>query len=167
MTFSLLEFILAMSIGLILLLCAVPSYQHLQAANTTTTIVRQMATAIHDARSEALAQGKMVALCGSGDGLHCDGQWQAGQIMILEQDGQLLRVFPGVASGERLWWQSSLGHNDILKLAPTGFTDGQRGSFYYCPRHGASQYGAKIVVSDSARVRVETGGQDLQTICTT
>lgn len=158
MTFSLLELILAMSIGLILLLCAVPSYQHLQAENKTADVVRQITTAVDAARNEAMAREEMVTVCGSGDGMHCDGQWQAGQIMVLDQNQQLLRVFPGVAAGDQLWWQSSLGRNNALKLAPTGFTDGQRGSFYYCPRYGAAQYSAKIVVSSSARIRVETGG---------
>ncbi len=163
--FTLFELLIVMSIGLILLLAGVPAYQHLLARSRTANTVNHIIAAIHAARNEAIAQNQIVAFCGSQDGMHCDGQWQAGQMMILDQTQQILRVYAGIPAGDRLWWQSSLGYNNVLKLAPTGFTEGQRGSFYYCPRYNSAQYGAKIIVADSGRVRVETESQELQTAC--
>lgn len=163
--FTFFELLLAMSLGLILLLCAVPSYHYLLARNKTATTVNHVVAALHSARNEAVSQSQIVVFCGSSDGRHCDGQWQAGQLLLLDQTQAVLRVFSGVASGDRLWWQSSLGSNNALKWAPTGFTQGQRGSFYYCPRDNAARYGAKIVVSDSGRTRVEINTQELQTAC--
>lgn len=156
--FTLFELLVVMSIGLILLLTGVPAYQHLLARNKTTATINHIIAAIHAARDMAIAQNQMITFCGSSDKLHCDGQWQAGQLMLLDQSQQVLRIYSGVGAGDRLWWQSSLGYNNVLKLSPTGFTDGQRGSFYYCPRYNASQYGAKIVVADSGRLRVEADG---------
>jgi type IV fimbrial biogenesis protein FimT len=158
--FTVLEWLLAMGIAVVLLLVAVPSYHHLLARNQTTSVVDRLITAVRTARNEAVAENQVVVFCGSSDSVHCDGQWQAGQIMRLAQNSQVLHTYPGVPAGDRLWWQSSLGYNDALKLAPTGFTQGQRGSFYYCPQHEAAQYGAKIIVSDSARLRVETDSED-------
>lgn len=164
--FTLFELLIVMGIGLILLVIGIPSYQHLLARNKTTTVVNQVMDAIHSARTEAVARGETVVFCGSGDGMHCDGDWQAGQLLALDQTQQVLRVYAGLRQGDRLWWQSSLGANNALKLAPTGFTAGQRGSFYYCPLADPTRYGAKIVVADSGRVRVETDPTELQADCT-
>jgi type IV fimbrial biogenesis protein FimT len=164
--FTLLELLLAISISFILLMAAVPAYQHLLARNKTATVISQILTAIHTARAAAIAQGDSVILCGSGSGVDCDGQWHAGQLILSAGAQQPLRVFAGVAQGDRFWWQSSLGYNDALILTASGFTQGQRGSFYYCPAYKPSRYGARIVVSDSGRARVETDSQTLQQICT-
>jgi prepilin-type N-terminal cleavage/methylation domain-containing protein len=164
--FTLFELLLTIGIGLILSLASAPAWHHLIAQNQKATIVHQIISAIHAARSEAIAHNAVVAFCGSRDGNSCDGQWQAGQLAQLDQNQQVLRVFPGVPAGDHFWWQSSLGYNSYLKLTPTGFTQGQRGSFYYCPRYQPARYGAKIIVSDSARIRVETNSEELQQVCT-
>lgn len=163
--FTLFELLLAMSVSLILAFTAAPAWHHWVARNKTAEFISRMVTAIHAARSEAVAREENVVFCGSGDGVHCDGRWQSGQLTMLDHSQKVLRIYPATASGDRFWWKSSLGYNDALKLAPTGFTAGQRGSFYYCPHYKPERYGAKIVVSDSARLRVETGVDDLQQIC--
>ena len=164
--FTLFELLIVMGIGLILLMVGVPSYQNLLARNKTVTVVNQVVDAIHSARTEAVARNQTVVFCGSADGGHCDGHWQIGQLVALDQNQQVLRVYSGLPPGDRLWWQSSLGANNALKLAPTGFTAGQRGSFYYCPLDNPLQYGAKIIIADSGRIRVETDPSELQTACT-
>lgn len=160
-----LELLLVISVGCILSMASIPSYQHLLARNKTAHLINHVIVAMDAARSEAIAKGQVVAFCGSQDALHCDGQWQTGQVMLMDRSQQILRVYPGVSAGDRFWWQGSLGSNEALKFAPTGFTAGQRGSFYYCPRVKANQYGAKIVVSDSGRARIETDAQTLQKAC--
>lgn len=164
--FTLLELLVSIGLGLLLLLISAPAYHHLIARNKTVDTINHLVNAIYAARSEAVAEGRVIVFCGSGDGVHCDGHWQAGQLMLVDQTQQVLRLYSGLSAGDRLWWQSSLGNDNALKLAPTGFTNGQRGSFYYCPRDHASQYGAKIIVADSGRVRIETGSQELTTACT-
>ena len=163
--FTLFELLIVMSISLILLAVGAPSYQHLLANNETAAVVNQVIDAIHSARTEAVTRGETMVFCGSGDGMHCDGHWQAGQLLALDQTQQVLRVYSGVHPGDRLWWQSSLGANNALKLAPTGFTAGQRGSFYYCPLADPGRYGAKIIIADSGRIRVETDPAELQAEC--
>lgn len=163
--FTLFELLLSVSVGLILLLAGIPAWHHLVARNKMAATVNQIIAELHAARSDAISRGQMVIFCGSRDGAHCDGQWQAGQLALLDQNHQILRVYSGVAAGDRFWWQGSLGYNDALKWTPTGFTQGQRGSFYYCPGYKPGQYGAKIVVSDSGRIRVETDSGELQLIC--
>ncbi len=163
--FTLFELALTISLMVILLLIIIPGYQHLQARNKTTSTVNHMIAAIHSARSSAIVLDQILVFCGSQDHQHCDGHWRDGQLIIAEQTQQILKFFSGLNHGDRLWWQSSLGTNNALKLAPSGFTNGQRGSFYYCPHNNPEQYGAKIIVSDSARIRIEYDKQELQQAC--
>ncbi len=163
--FTLIELLLTMAIGCILLLVTIPVFQDLFLRNKTANTIDRLVNAVHLARSLAQAENQMISFCGSQDGLHCDGQWQAGQIMLIDQTQQVLRHFSGIPSGDRLWWNSSLSANNVLKLSPTGFTDGQRGSFYYCPKVNPDRYGVQLIIADSGRVRVETGGADLASAC--
>lgn len=163
--FTLFELLLSLSIGLILLLTGIPAWRHLVAQNKRTHTVNQIIAELHAARSEAISRSQVVVFCGSRDGTHCDGQWQIGRLALLDQNREVLRVYSALTAGDRFWWQGSLGYNDALKWMPTGFTQGQRGSFYYCPGYKPGRYGAKIIVSDSGRIRVETDSGELQLMC--
>ncbi|MBS0350452.1 MAG: GspH/FimT family pseudopilin [Proteobacteria bacterium] len=164
--FSLLELLVVLAMGLIMLLMSIPAYQHLFEKTQSSNVINQLIAAINAARTEAIAGNQVIVLCGSSNGLQCDGQWQKGMLLIDPND-MVLRNFSALPLGDRLWWQSSLGTDDFLKLAPTGFTDGQRGSFYYCPRYNPVKYGAKITISDSGRARVDTDTQTLEASCQT
>ncbi len=162
--FTLLEVLLVIALGIILLLIAAPSYQDFIVRNRAANSISQVISAIQAARNEAIAQGQTIIFCGSSDQVRCDGQWQAGQITLTE-NAKILRIYSAISPGDRFWWQSSLGQNNELKLAATGFTAGQRGSFYYCPKYKPGSYGAKIIVSDSGRIRVDSDKNELETVC--
>jgi type IV fimbrial biogenesis protein FimT len=164
--FTLLELLIVLGVGLIMLLISVPAYQHLLARTRSTNVINHMMTAINEARVQAITGNQIIVFCGSEDGLQCDGQWQRGQLLT-DTNGKVMHNFSGLPLGDRLWWESSLGHDNFLKLAPTGFTEGQRGSFYYCPRYSPVKYGAKIIVLDSGRVRVDNDAQTLALSCQT
>lgn len=163
--FSLIELLITLSIIVIFLLLTFPDFSQLYQHNQTTTIVNQLLTAINFARSQAITQNKIITLCGSADAAHCDGQWQKGQVISIDDSAQMLRTYPALPLGDRLVWRSNLGKNNYLKLAPTGFTDGQNGSFYYCPKYPKIQDGAIIVVALSGRARVEYDVAQLQQGC--
>lgn len=163
--FTLFELLVTLSIVVILLMIAIPSYQHLYAINKTSVVVNHVVDAIHSTRSSAMAENQIVAFCGSGDHQHCDGNWSKGQLIIEAQSQRILQNFLPANQHDKLLWKSSLGDNNSLKLAPNGFTDGQRGSFYYCPAEHPEKYGAKIVVSDSGRTRMEYNSEDLRSAC--
>lgn len=163
--FTLFELLFSIGIALILLVSAVPAYQQLIAHNKTMSVVNHITFGIHTARSAAIAQNQVVDFCGSQDRRHCDGEWSQGQVMLLDQTQEVLQRYDGLTKGDRLWWNSSLGYDDTLKFAPTGFTNGQRGSFYYCPQRKPEKYGAKIIVSESGRVRVEYNAEELSKTC--
>lgn len=163
--FTLFELLFAMSISLLFLTALIPSYHHFIFRNKSENVVGQLALAIHSARQQAMTTNQIVEFCGSSDKTRCDGNWQAGQLLVAAESQKVLRIFSLLTPGERLWWQSSLGDNNALKLSPTGFTEGQRGSFYYCPHEKNGRYGSKVIVNDSGRVRVETDSQEIRKAC--
>jgi prepilin-type N-terminal cleavage/methylation domain-containing protein len=163
--FTLFELMLVMSISALLLIAAIPSYHHFIFRNKTAALVNQLEWAIHMSRQQAIATHQELEFCGSSNRTECDGRWQEGQVLRVVSTKQILRIFSLVGAGERLWWQSSLGDNNTLKLAPTGFTEGQHGSFYYCSGDNQGRYGAQVIVMNSGRVRVETDTETMRKSC--
>jgi prepilin-type N-terminal cleavage/methylation domain-containing protein len=163
--FTLFELILVMSISLILLMAAIPSYHHVIFRNRTANVINQLSSAIQLTRQQAISSNQTLEFCGSSDHVQCDGRWQQGQVVRIFSSKQVLRAFSLLRDKEQLWWQSSLGNNNTLKLAPTGFTEGQRGSFFYCSGDKNARYGAKMIVTDSGRVRVEWDDSEIRKVC--
>jgi type IV fimbrial biogenesis protein FimT len=154
--FSLLELLIALIILVILLLAAVPAMQHLVLQNRATQTANRIIAAIHYARSEAIQLHQLVTFCKSTNHKTCGGDWRSGQI-IVAADGRMLRIYEALPVGDELQWKSSLGLNDYLRFAPSGFTHGQQGSFYYCPANKNAAYSRIIVIQQSGRTRVEEG----------
>lgn len=154
--FGLIEILIALSLISILVFVGVPAMQHLTTRNRVNTYVNQLVTAINFARSEAIKRGQPVIFCGSGNLKNCDGQWQKGQIILM--NNHIARVFQALPAGDQLSWSSSLGKDTALEMLPTGFTNGQNGSFIYCPHD--KQYAKKIVINQTGRVRVTDDSVD-------
>lgn len=163
--FSLLELLISLSILGIFLILVVPSFTPLWQKNKTTVVVNQLLSAINFSRSQAILADNYTVFCGSKDHIDCDGDWSHGQIVKIDNSSSALRYFSGLPSGDRLIWQSSLAKNNYLKFSPNGFTNGQNGSFYYCPKFPNQKYGAIIVVSLSGRARVDLNSDKLMQVC--
>ncbi len=104
--FTILELMIALSIGAILATIAVPSYQSMMVQSRLSTQSNEFLTALHYSRSEAVKRGMRVTLCKSSNGTDCTtgSNWQDGWIIYSDSgtagkvDGsdQILRVFPGL-----------------------------------------------------------------------
>ena len=77
--------------------------------------------------------------------------WSDGQIVVTNK-GEMLRVFSALPNTDKLVWSSSLGKNDVLEWLPTGYTNGQRGSFYYCAMKAGVKASKTIVVLNTGRL---------------
>ncbi|MGB6977133.1 MAG: GspH/FimT family protein [Gammaproteobacteria bacterium] len=154
--FSLLELLIALVVLVLLLLAGVPAIHHLVLQDRATQTANRIIAAIHYARSEAIQLHQTVTFCKSTDHKICGGEWRAGQI-IITSDGRILRVYEPLTTGDELVWKSNLALNNYLRFAPSGFTYGQQGSFFYCPANKNPAYARVIVVQQSGRTRVERG----------
>lgn len=115
--------------------------------------MNQIITALHYARSEAVLRQEPVKFCPSDNHIQCGGNWRNGQL-VTAVSGKILQAYPGLPSSTHLFWKSSLGDNENIRWLPSGFTAGQSGSFYYCPRD--LRYAKRIVILRSGRIRIDS-----------
>lgn len=148
--FSLLEMLLILALLGILCLMGIPSWRHLVQENQTGTQVRTFISALNFARSEAIKQSEKVIFCPSENQKTCGGSWQKGQIVL--SNNTVLRIYPPLPANEKLLWKSSLGRVDRLEFVASGFTNGQKGSFIFCPTD--ARYAKRIIIEQSGRARV-------------
>jgi len=149
--FSLIEMLLVLVIIGIILGLAFPSFSDVLSRNRATVHAQQIATALKLARMAAISRCETVRFCKSRDHKTCSGNWRDGQI-ILTQNNAVLRVFDALPAGDQLFWQSSFSKNDYLEFLPSGNTNAQQGSFYYCPKN-ISQARA-VIIQQTGHMRI-------------
>lgn len=145
------EMLISLGVTIILATLSIITYHDFLMRNAVSGTVDQLTNAMLYARSQAVLQNAKVVLCGSRDKLHCDGDWQAGQIVICRD--KLLRVFPGISSHLRVSWTGSFNQNAAILFAENGTTSGTQGSFELY--NHKQRLLAKIVVTHSGRLRLE------------
>ena len=86
---TLVELMLALSIGALVTGLAVPALTGLMAGKGLTTSTNQLIADMTLARSEAVRRSGGVVICSSHDGKACSGSadWGDGWILFVEQDG--------------------------------------------------------------------------------
>lgn len=154
--YTLLELSIAISISFILFLMAVPLCHSLIIKNQRQSSVDQLVSAIHFAHSEALKRNENIIFCGSSDRIHCDGQWSTAQ--IVKTQSRIIRIFYNASKLDQLHWRSNFSKNNFLQFAAMGFTEGQQGSFIYCPANKNNDDAQTITVTYTGRVRIFNGG---------
>lgn len=161
--FSLLELIIALSVGLILTCLGVFAVKQNLVDTRLSTRVNRLVSIIQLARSEAIKRNEVVTICHSNDGKKCGGSWRDGQIVFVDKagDGQMddnrdriLRVDSALPKGDELAWNSNLGMRHFLQFLPSGFTNGQNGSFWYCTGDEDNRLCFMVIVTRSGRVRL-------------
>jgi type IV fimbrial biogenesis protein FimT len=150
--FSLLELLLALLLIAIFTVLTMPNWHHLIAENQAAAEVREVIAALQLARNVAVTRGQNVTFCKSADHKACGGSWHDGQI-VLTKGGEVLRVLATLPPNVTFSWQSSLGKDEALEFAPSGTTNGQQGSFYYCPRQ-APDAARAIIINFNGRILV-------------
>ena len=153
--FTLMESLVILAILSCLLVCSVPSARGLFRESRTITEVNSLVSGLYYARSAAIQLGEKVDFCESANHKSCNGRWNEGQV-ILEPNGHVLRSLPALAKNDMLVWNSSGGQDNKVEWLPTGYTNGQRGSFYYCSEDVVSSYSRTIVLLNTGRIYVST-----------
>lgn len=92
--FTLLEMMVAVTVLLIGLMVAVPSFQSLNMDSALTSDAQRMTSLVNYARTEAIKLNRYVMICNTSDGTTCSsdtGDWQ-GWLVGEERNGNLYRV---------------------------------------------------------------------------
>lgn len=82
--FTLLESMIVMAVMALILSLAVPSMVDFRSASQVDSVQRNLISVMNTGRNLAINNGARVSLCGSSDGVHCDGVWN--QWLLLTGD---------------------------------------------------------------------------------
>lgn len=148
---TLLECLITLTLLVILSAALLVSYRSFAANNQLIVSVNNLVNALQYARDSAITLHTHIIFCAK-DHDACGTDWQNGQLIINGDDYTVLRVLPALPHDVQLSWRSSLGKSADLRWRPSGFTDGQQGSFFLYS--SASAEAAKIVVLRTGRLRV-------------
>lgn len=153
--FSLFELLICLSIISILLVLTFPNYSQFLSQSKEQSLSQQLLRGINLARSEARLRGDIVGFCGSVDHVACSKVWKDGQIIFVDDDQgnrKVLSVSDALAIKGVLHWRSALGR-EYLQFLPSGFTNGEQGTFWFCRENSKIPQWA-IVVNHAGRTRL-------------
>lgn len=113
------------------------------------------------ARHEAIARGQTITLCPSRDTQHCLSDWGEPMMMFIDHNGnrqrdgedQLLRKKHHDVSNMRVHWQA-FGSRSSFQYQPTGFSEGQNGTFIFCSTLPDPRLTRGIIIARSGRARL-------------
>jgi type IV fimbrial biogenesis protein FimT len=161
--FTALELLVTMAIIAILLTAGVPAFKNYSWNLRMKTAMDGLQTDLNLARSRAISHNIQTVICPAIDSNDCSGlsDWQDGWIVFTDlngdrhkQDGEpLLKIANAV---EFLDIGSSRSRS-YLRFYPNGTSPGSNITIRFCDKRGA-EYAGKIAVSNSGRIRMETGG---------
>ncbi|CAP51017.1 prepilin-type N-terminal cleavage/methylation domain-containing protein [Xanthomonas campestris pv. campestris] len=160
--FTLIELMVTVAVLAIVLAVAVPAFGTLIRSSRLTSNANEVVAALQLARSEAVRQNSLVAVCRSDNGSTCatGGAWNQ-FITVVVRSGQVLRVNQ-VRSGTIVDGSPSLNAlNDRISFSPDGLARASSGS----PLNGKlsvclatsspDQNNRTIVIANGSRVSVE------------
>lgn len=157
---SLIELIIALSIGAILLGLAAPSFSQFIKNSRMTGYVNAMVATLYHARSEAAKRNRNVLVCKSSDGQYCDRAttWDQGWIAFADLDDSrtrsadepLVSVHQALESGDSLRL-GAFPTSNYLIFYPSG-TQHSNGTFTFCDERGP-EHAKAVIFWKSGRAR--------------
>jgi type IV fimbrial biogenesis protein FimT len=175
--FTLIELMVTIAIAAILLALAAPNFSDTIKASRTSSQIRELASALTYARSEAIARGREVLLCRSSDKTTCGGTWSRGWIVCYNpdtdlncngDDDEVLRVYQGVGGNTMKVFhytdavtsavdnQVAFGRNGTLKGA-----DPHPVTFVICDAGNDVKFARAALVSTLGRTKLSVVGNDV------
>jgi len=167
--FTLLELLGTISILVILLTLAVPSFMSTMQNNRLATLSNELISLLHLARSEAIKRGVPVSICPTTDDTFsaCGNDWSNGWIVFVNPDGNGVFSNNGTETLIRAQQITNNGFNfstnpnrNIATYTPQGFADASTGNLVFSlSADGCTTNNARdITISVTGRVSsVKTG----------
>ena len=157
-----LELLVTMAIVAILLAAGVPAFKNYGWNLRLKTAMDVLQTDLNLARGRAISHNIQTVICPAINSKDCSGlsDWQDGWIVFTDlngdrhkQDGEPLLKY---ASAVEFLDISSSRSRSYLRFYPNGTAPGSNITILFCDQRGAA-HASKIAVSNSGRIRMETG----------
>ena len=127
--FTLIELLITVLMLAILVSLAAPSFNASIRDNRNLATANSLATAVANARSEALKRGRLVSICPSSNGTSCGANWSQGWIVYVEKttvaaggapDVDEVLLVEGAANNMAL---AQLAGNSWIRFSPRGLAE--------------------------------------------
>ncbi len=165
LAFTVIEVMVILIILMCLFVFIVPAGNEVLVEHRAIAGSNRIVSGLYLARNEAIQRGEKIIFCKSADSKSCSGNWNDGQI-IINSKGAVLHRFAALGGNDSLIWNSSAGKDNWVEWLPTGFTNGQRGSFYYCAANDNAAYSQAIVLINTGRLYVsQINAEDFDKYC--
>lgn len=130
--FTLVELLIALAVGLILLVIAVPEFSTIVHRNRISATGSEIYASLSLARNEAIKRRSAVQVCPSSNGTSCrvDDDWSAGWIVMVPSSSQVIRTFDALETGVLVQADSQVV--DFVQFNPTGDALGTVGEIRIC-----------------------------------
>ena len=157
-----LELLVTMAIVAILLAAGVPAFKNYGWNLRLKTAMDVLQTDLNLARGRAISHNIQTVICPATDSHDCSGlsDWQDGWIVFTDLNGDRHKqdAEPLLKSANAVEFLdiSSSRSRSYLRFYPNGTAPGSNIAILFCDKRGAA-YAGKIVVSNSGRIRMETG----------
>lgn len=144
--FSLIELLIILVLLGIGLSWATPALKQLLQQNQDKAVQQLLLSHLHQARMQAIIHQKTHTLCGSSDGLSCDGHWDKHWI-ILKGDSSYPNRVHQVNTHNKLCWR---GLTNSIRFQPNGTAPASNGSFTLCRQQHIAW---RLVLNNQGRIR--------------
>lgn len=143
---TLIEFIIALALVGILLSLAVPGFTKLVQDNRDKALLNLLQGQLQQARARAITTNRQHRLCGSSDGVSCNGDWASHWLLVTANASQTLQQ-QQLPTANGLCWR---GFSQDIRFQPNGTTPVSNGRFNLC-RGGKTVWA--LTINRQGRVR--------------
>lgn len=147
--FSLIELLIVLCIITLLFSLSVPSLNRLSKRSHFSLIQTQLLNALYVTKAMAINRNQSVLLCGSRDGAHCDGDWDANWLVIIGGTHQVLHVFTDDHYRVDIRFSGNFQDREGIPFNSQGGS-GKQGRFFLT----LGDQHAEIVLIETGRMRV-------------
>lgn len=156
--FTLLELLIAMLVFAILCSLSIPFGSTWLQRQRVQNDVQLMMRRIQAVRLAAIEAGTALTFCASQDRQTCGGQWQKGQIVFIDHNGdhqrsaaeRLVASYGPLSHSAQLTWHGFYSRK-YLMIEPSGIGRARAGHFAYVQ----GDYHHKLIMSRTGRLRLE------------
>ena len=168
--FTAMELMITMTVSVILLATAVPSFKDYSWNLKMRTAMDQLQTDMTLARGYAISHNAQTVICPAANADSCSGEsdWQAGWLVFVDINGDHEKqqgepVLKSLNAIENLKINSSRSRTYIRFLS-NGTSPGSNISIHFCDKRGAEKSGI-VTVSNTGRIRQQANTGKSTRIC--
>ena len=146
--FTLVELMVTLALLAVIANIAVPALESLITRNRQQALMEQVASALNNARAQAILQRSIIEVCGSQDGKKCSADWSSGWL-IRTSSGQILQHIQ-LPSHDALRWS---GFQKSIRFHNNGSSPISNGRFYQCHKQKVAW---QLILNRQGRLRQGT-----------